>query len=34
MNAKVPYTVMENAIHIHPTLSEAVQSAVSAIPAG
>ncbi len=31
MNAEVPFTVMENAIHIHPTLSEAVQSAVSAI---
>jgi pyruvate/2-oxoglutarate dehydrogenase complex dihydrolipoamide dehydrogenase (E3) component len=33
MNAKVPWSVMANAIHIHPTLSEAVQSAVSAIPA-
>lgn len=30
MNAKAPYTVLENAIHIHPTLAEAVQSAVSA----
>ena len=32
MNAKAPYCVMDNAIHIHPTLSEAVQSAVAAIP--
>ncbi len=30
MNARAPYTVIENAIHIHPTLAEAVQSAVSA----
>jgi pyruvate/2-oxoglutarate dehydrogenase complex dihydrolipoamide dehydrogenase (E3) component len=29
MNADVPYTILENAIHIHPTLAEAVQSAVS-----
>ena len=28
MNAEAPYTVM-NAIHVHPTLAEAVQSAVS-----
>ena len=33
MNAKAPYRVMDNAIHIHPTLAEAVQSAVAAIPA-
>lgn len=34
MNAKAPYSVLENAIQIHPTLSEAIQSAVSgdAIP--
>ncbi|MFN2633469.1 MAG: mercuric reductase [Thermoanaerobaculia bacterium] len=31
MNAKAPYTVIEEAIHIHPTLSEAVQSAVAAL---
>lgn len=31
MNAKAPYTVLENAIQIHPTLSEAIQSAVSAL---
>jgi pyruvate/2-oxoglutarate dehydrogenase complex dihydrolipoamide dehydrogenase (E3) component len=29
MNAKAPYTVLENAIQIHPTLAEAVQSAVA-----
>jgi pyruvate/2-oxoglutarate dehydrogenase complex dihydrolipoamide dehydrogenase (E3) component len=29
MNANVPYTVIRDAIHIHPTLAEAVQSAVS-----
>jgi hypothetical protein len=34
MNAKAPYTVMEQAIHIHPTLAEAVQSAVAAIGNG
>ena len=34
MNAKVPYSVMENAIHIHPTLSEAVQSAVATLSGG
>ena len=33
MNAKAPCSVMENAVHIHPTLSEAVQSAVAAIGA-
>jgi pyruvate/2-oxoglutarate dehydrogenase complex dihydrolipoamide dehydrogenase (E3) component len=31
MNADAPYPVLENAIQIHPTLSEAVQSAVSAL---
>ncbi len=31
MNAKAPYSVMEQAIHIHPTLAEALQSAVAAI---
>ena len=31
MNAKAPYTVIEEAIHIHPTLAEAVQSAVAAL---
>lgn len=31
MNAKAPYTVMRDAVHIHPTLAEAVQSAVAAL---
>jgi pyruvate/2-oxoglutarate dehydrogenase complex dihydrolipoamide dehydrogenase (E3) component len=31
MNANAPYTVIRDAVHIHPTLAEAVQSAVSAI---
>lgn len=31
MNADAPYTVMERAIHIHPTLAEAVQSALSTL---
>lgn len=31
MNADAPYTVMERAIHIHPTLAEAAQSAVAAL---
>jgi len=31
MNADAPYTVMERAIHIHPTLAEAAQSALSAL---
>jgi len=31
MNADAPYTVLANAIHIHPTLAEAVQSAVMAL---
>jgi pyruvate/2-oxoglutarate dehydrogenase complex dihydrolipoamide dehydrogenase (E3) component len=29
MNADAPYTVIRDAVHIHPTLAEAVQSAVS-----
>jgi pyruvate/2-oxoglutarate dehydrogenase complex dihydrolipoamide dehydrogenase (E3) component len=29
MNAGAPYTVMRDAVHIHPTLAEAVQSAVA-----
>ncbi|CAN5569450.1 hypothetical protein BH24DEI1_BH24DEI1_10200 [soil metagenome] len=28
MNAGAPYTVIQNALHIHPTLAEAVQSAL------
>ena len=31
MNAKAPYTVLRDAVHIHPTLAEAVQSAVAKI---
>jgi len=31
MNADVPYTVMERAVHIHPTLAEAAQSAVASV---
>jgi pyruvate/2-oxoglutarate dehydrogenase complex dihydrolipoamide dehydrogenase (E3) component len=31
MNADAPYTVLRDAIHIHPTLAEAVQSAVLSI---
>ncbi|MEO8192165.1 MAG: mercuric reductase, partial [Acidobacteriota bacterium] len=31
MNAKAPYTAIADAIHIHPTLAEAVQSAVAAL---
>jgi pyruvate/2-oxoglutarate dehydrogenase complex dihydrolipoamide dehydrogenase (E3) component len=31
MNAGAPFTVIKNAIHIHPTLAEAVQSAVSSM---
>ena len=31
MNAKAPYTVIRDAVYIHPTLAEAVQSAVSKI---
>jgi pyruvate/2-oxoglutarate dehydrogenase complex dihydrolipoamide dehydrogenase (E3) component len=29
MNADAPYTVIRDAIHIHPTLAEAIQSAVT-----
>ena len=29
MNADVPYTVIRDAIHIHPTLTEAVQSVLT-----
>lgn len=29
MNAGAPYTVMRDAVHIHPTLAEAIQSAVA-----
>ncbi len=32
MNAGAPYTVLRDAVHIHPTLAEAVQSAVAKIP--
>jgi hypothetical protein len=31
MNNDAPYTVLRDAIHIHPTLAEAVQSAVAAL---
>jgi Pyruvate/2-oxoglutarate dehydrogenase complex, dihydrolipoamide dehydrogenase (E3) component, and related enzymes len=31
MNADAPYSVIRDAVHIHPTLAEAVQSAVSSI---
>jgi pyruvate/2-oxoglutarate dehydrogenase complex dihydrolipoamide dehydrogenase (E3) component len=31
INADAPYTAMRDAIHIHPTLAEAVQSAVAAL---
>lgn len=31
MNAGAPYTVLRDAVHIHPTLAEAVQSAAAAI---
>ena len=31
MNAHAPYTVIRDAVHIHPTLAEAIQSAVAAI---
>jgi pyruvate/2-oxoglutarate dehydrogenase complex dihydrolipoamide dehydrogenase (E3) component len=33
INAKAPYTVLRDAIHIHPTLAEAVQSAATALDA-
>ena len=29
MNARAPYDVLRDAIHIHPTLAEAMQSAVA-----
>jgi len=32
MNAGAPYTVLRDAVHIHPTLAEAVQSAAASIP--
>jgi hypothetical protein len=28
MNADAPYSIIRDAIHIHPTLAEAIQSAV------
>jgi len=31
MNADAPYTVMRDAVHIHPTLAEAAQSAVASL---
>ena len=31
MNAKAPYTVLRDSIHIHPTLAEGVQSAVASL---
>jgi pyruvate/2-oxoglutarate dehydrogenase complex dihydrolipoamide dehydrogenase (E3) component len=31
MNADAPYTAIRDAVHIHPTLAEAVQSAVSSL---
>ena len=31
MNAGAPYQAIRDAVHIHPTLAEAVQSAVSAL---
>jgi pyruvate/2-oxoglutarate dehydrogenase complex dihydrolipoamide dehydrogenase (E3) component len=31
MNADVPFTVLRDAVHIHPTLAEAVQSAVASL---
>ena len=31
MNARAPYTVLQNAIQIHPTLAEAAQSALSSL---
>ena len=31
MNAEAPYTVIRDAIYIHPTLAEAVQSTVSSL---
>ncbi|HEV2474137.1 MAG TPA: mercuric reductase [Chthonomonadales bacterium] len=34
MSAGAPYTAIKNAIHIHPTYAEAVQSAISELDAG
>jgi pyruvate/2-oxoglutarate dehydrogenase complex dihydrolipoamide dehydrogenase (E3) component len=34
MNADAPFRVMKDAVHIHPTLAEAVQSAVAALDRG
>jgi pyruvate/2-oxoglutarate dehydrogenase complex dihydrolipoamide dehydrogenase (E3) component len=34
MNARAPYSVIRDAIYIHPTLCEAVQSAVAKLPDG
>jgi pyruvate/2-oxoglutarate dehydrogenase complex dihydrolipoamide dehydrogenase (E3) component len=34
MNADAPYSVIVDAIHIHPTLAEAVQSAVASLDGG
>lgn len=34
MNAQAPYIVMKEAIHIHPTLAEALQSAVAVVSTG
>jgi pyruvate/2-oxoglutarate dehydrogenase complex dihydrolipoamide dehydrogenase (E3) component len=31
MNAGAPYTVLDGAVHIHPTLSEAVKSVVKGL---
>ena len=31
MNAKAPWTVLRDAVHVHPTLAEAAQSAVLAL---
>ena len=31
MNAKAPYSVLRDSIHIHPTLAEAIQSAVATL---
>jgi hypothetical protein len=32
MNAGAPYTVIKDAIHIHPTMAEALQSALLDFP--
>jgi pyruvate/2-oxoglutarate dehydrogenase complex dihydrolipoamide dehydrogenase (E3) component len=31
MNAGAPFTALRDAVHIHPTLAEAVQSAVAGL---